>query len=109
MVAGSAILTGSLVAHPLPTGGRGMGFALSRATERLNSRLRAGRLMDDGRCAPELVSLIKRNSCGKALDIARAARDIHGGNGIMVDFHVIRHVLNLETVTPTKAPTTSTR
>ena len=54
--------------------------------------------MDEDRCAPELVSLIKRNSCGKALDIARAARDIHGGNGIMDDFHVIRHVLNLETV-----------
>ena len=55
-------------------------------------------VMDEGRCAPELVSLIKRNSCGKALDIARAARDIHGGNGIMDEFHVIRHVLNLETV-----------
>ncbi len=64
----------------------------------LQGALRAGRLMDEGRCAPELVSLIKRNSCGKALDIARAARDIHGGNGIMDDFHVIRHVLNLETV-----------
>ena len=64
----------------------------------LQAALRAGRLMDDGRCAPELVSLIKRNSCGKALDVARAARDIHGGNGIMDDFHVIRHVLNLETV-----------
>ena len=64
----------------------------------LQAALRAGRLMDEGRCAPELISLIKRNSCGKALDIARAARDIHGGNGIMDDFHVIRHVLNLETV-----------
>jgi glutaryl-CoA dehydrogenase len=64
----------------------------------LQAALRAGRLMDEGRCAPELVSLIKRNSCGKALDIARAARDIHGGNGIMDEFHVIRHVLNLETV-----------
>jgi glutaryl-CoA dehydrogenase len=64
----------------------------------LQAVLRAGRLMDEGRCAPELVSLIKRNSCGKALDIARAARDIHGGNGIMDEFHVIRHVLNLETV-----------
>ena len=63
----------------------------------LQAVLRAGRLMDEGRCAPELVSLIKRNSCGKALDIARAARDIHGGNGIMDEFHVIRHVLNLET------------
>jgi len=64
----------------------------------LQAVLRAGRLMDEGRCAPELVSLIKRNSCGKALDIARAARDIHGANGIMDEFHVIRHVLNLETV-----------
>jgi glutaryl-CoA dehydrogenase len=64
----------------------------------LQAAVRAGRLMDEGRCAPELVSLIKRNACGKALDIARVARDIHGGNGIMDDFHVIRHVLNLETV-----------
>ena len=64
----------------------------------LQAVLRAGRLMDEGRCAPELVSLIKRNSCGKALDIARVARDIHGGNGIMDEFHVIRHVMNLETV-----------
>jgi glutaryl-CoA dehydrogenase len=64
----------------------------------LQAAVRAGRLMDEGRCAPELVSLIKRNACGKALDIARVVRDIHGGNGIMDEFHVIRHVLNLETV-----------
>ncbi|MBK8175608.1 MAG: acyl-CoA dehydrogenase [Rhodospirillales bacterium] len=64
----------------------------------LQAALRAGRLMDEGRCAPELISLIKRNACGKALDIARAARDIHGGNGIVDDYHVIRHVMNLETV-----------
>jgi glutaryl-CoA dehydrogenase len=64
----------------------------------LQAVLRAGRLMDEGRCPPELISLIKRNSCGKALDIARVARDIHGANGIMDEFHVIRHVLNLETV-----------
>jgi glutaryl-CoA dehydrogenase len=64
----------------------------------LQAALRAGRLTDEGRCAPELISLIKRNSCRKALDIARVARDIHGGNGIMDEFHVIRHVLNLETV-----------
>jgi glutaryl-CoA dehydrogenase len=64
----------------------------------LQAVLRAGRLMDEGRCAPELVSLLKRNSCGKALEIARVARDIHGANGIMDEFHVIRHVLNLETV-----------
>ena len=67
-------------------------------TVALQAVLRAGRLMDEGRCAPELVSLIKRNSCGKALEIARTARDIHGANGIMDEFHVIRHVLNLETV-----------
>ena len=60
--------------------------------------LRAGRLMDAGRCSPETISLIKRNSCGKALEIARAARDMHGGNGIVDEYHVIRHVMNLETV-----------
>ncbi len=64
----------------------------------LQACLQAGRLMDDGRCAPELISLIKRNSCGKALDIARSARDMHGGNGIADEFHVIRHVMNLEAV-----------
>jgi glutaryl-CoA dehydrogenase len=60
--------------------------------------LRAGRLMDEGRLAPETISIIKRNSCGKALDIARMARDMHGGNGIMDEYGVIRHMLNLETV-----------
>jgi glutaryl-CoA dehydrogenase len=64
----------------------------------LQSCLRAGRLMDEGRCPPEVVSMLKRNSCGKALEIARLARDIHGGNGISDEFHVIRHVMNLETV-----------
>ncbi|MDG9670213.1 acyl-CoA dehydrogenase [Hahella sp. CR1] len=64
----------------------------------LQGCLQAGRLMDEGRCAPELISLIKRNSCGKALDIARVARDMHGGNGIADEFHVIRHVCNLEAV-----------
>jgi glutaryl-CoA dehydrogenase len=64
----------------------------------LHSTLRLGRLFDEGRAAPEMVSLLKRNNCGKSLDIARAARDIHGGNGIVDDYHVIRHVLNLETV-----------
>jgi glutaryl-CoA dehydrogenase len=64
----------------------------------LQACLRAGRLMDDDRCPPELVSLIKRNSCGKAIEIARAARDMHGGNGIVDEFHVMRHVVNLETV-----------
>jgi len=64
----------------------------------LQASLRVGRLMDEGRATPEMVSLVKRNSCGKALDIARAARDMHGGNGIADEFHVIRHVLNLEAV-----------
>jgi glutaryl-CoA dehydrogenase len=64
----------------------------------LQGCLRVGRLMDGGRATPEMVSLIKRNSCGKALDIARMARDMHGGNGIADEFHVIRHVLNLEAV-----------
>jgi glutaryl-CoA dehydrogenase len=64
----------------------------------LQAVLRLGRLFDDGRATPEMVSLLKRNSCGKALDIARVARDMHGGNGISDEFHVIRHVMNLEAV-----------
>jgi glutaryl-CoA dehydrogenase len=64
----------------------------------LQACLRVGRLMDEGRATPEMVSLIKRNSCGKSLDIARMSRDMHGGNGIADEFHVIRHVLNLEAV-----------
>ena len=54
--------------------------------------------MDEGRAAPAMISLIKRNNCGKALDIARQSRDMHGGNGISQDFHVFRHLMNLETV-----------
>lgn len=64
----------------------------------LLSCLQAGRLMDAGQLPPETISLIKRNSCGKALDIARMARDMHGGNGIADEYHVIRHVMNLEAV-----------
>ncbi len=64
----------------------------------LQGALRLGRMMDEGRAAPELISLMKRNNCGKALDIARVARDMHGGNGIADEYHVIRHVLNLESV-----------
>ena len=60
--------------------------------------LQAGRLMDEGKLPTEAISLIKRNSCGKALDIARVARDMHGGNGIADEFHIIRHVMNLEAV-----------
>ncbi|TWB82949.1 glutaryl-CoA dehydrogenase [Nitrospirillum amazonense] len=64
----------------------------------LQGALRLGRLMDQGRAAPEMISLMKRNNCGKALDIARAARDMHGGNGVSDEYPVIRHVLNLEAV-----------
>ncbi len=64
----------------------------------LQTCLRLGRLMDEGKAAPEAISLAKRNSCGKALDIARTARDMHGGNGVSDEFHVIRHVMNLEAV-----------
>ena len=64
----------------------------------LQACLRVGRLMDEGQAAPEMISMIKRNSCGKSLDIARMARDMHGGNGIHDEYHVIRHMINLETV-----------
>jgi glutaryl-CoA dehydrogenase len=64
----------------------------------LMGALRLGRMMDAGTAAPPAISLMKRNNCGKALDIARAARDMHGGNGIVDEYHVIRHLLNLETV-----------
>jgi glutaryl-CoA dehydrogenase len=64
----------------------------------LNACLSAGRLFDEGKLAVENISLLKRNNCGKALDIARMARDMHGGNGISDEYHVIRHVMNLETV-----------
>ncbi len=64
----------------------------------LHACLRVGRLMDDHRATPEMVSLIKRNSAGKSLDVARLARDMHGGNGIADEFHVIRHAMNLEAV-----------
>ena len=60
--------------------------------------LRAGRLMDEGKLAPEAISILKRNNCGKALDIARTARDMHGGNGISDEYGIIRHVMNLEAV-----------
>jgi len=64
----------------------------------LQGSLRVGRLMDEGKFAPEMISIVKRNNCGKALDIARQARDMHGGNGIQVEYHVMRHAQNLETV-----------
>ncbi len=64
----------------------------------LQSVLRLGRLMDEGRATPEMISLMKRNNCGKSLDIARVARDMHGGNGVSDEYHVIRHMMNLESV-----------
>ena len=64
----------------------------------LQASLRLGRLFDEGRAAPEAISMLKRNSCGKALEIARHARDMHGGNGVADEYHVIRHVMNLEAV-----------
>jgi glutaryl-CoA dehydrogenase len=64
----------------------------------LQGSLRVGRLMDEGRAAPEMISLVKRNNCGKALDVARWSRDMHGGNGISQDFQIMRHMVNLETV-----------
>jgi glutaryl-CoA dehydrogenase len=71
---------------------------MTEITIGLQACLRVGRLMDEHREAPEMISLVKRNSAGKALDIARAARDMHGGNGIADEYHVIRHVMNLEAV-----------
>ena len=71
---------------------------MTEITLGLQGCLRVGRLLDEGRAAPEMISLIKRNSCGKALDVARTARDMHGGNGIHDEYHVIRHMINLETV-----------
>lgn len=64
----------------------------------LQGVLRLGRMMDQGQVPPDLISLMKRNNCGKALDIARSARDIHGGNGLSEEFHVMRHAQNLECV-----------
>jgi glutaryl-CoA dehydrogenase len=71
---------------------------MTEITLGLHSALRVGRLLDEGKARPEMISLVKRNSCGKALDIARTSRDMHGGNGISDEFHVIRHVMNLEAV-----------
>jgi glutaryl-CoA dehydrogenase len=71
---------------------------MTEITLGLHASLRVGRLFDDGRIAPEMISLVKRNNCGKALEIARTARDMHGGNGIQEEYHVMRHLQNLETV-----------
>jgi glutaryl-CoA dehydrogenase len=70
----------------------------TKITLGLQASLRVGRLMDEGRAAPEMISMVKRNNCGEALDIARAARDMHGGNGIQIEYKVMRHLANLETV-----------
>lgn len=71
---------------------------MTEITLGLQGALRVGRLIDEEKASPEMISLIKRNSCGKALDIARMSRDMHGGNGISDEFHVIRHAMNLEAV-----------
>ena len=71
---------------------------MTEITLGLQGALRVGRLIDEGKSAPEMISLIKRNSCGKALEIARMSRDMHGGNGVSDEYHVIRHVMNLEAV-----------
>lgn len=71
---------------------------MTEITLGLQGVLRVGRLMDEGKFTPEMISLIKRNSCGKALDIARHARDMHGANGVSDEYHIIRHVMNLESV-----------
>ena len=72
--------------------------AMTEISLGLQGSLQVGRLMDRGTFAPEMISIVKRNNCGKALDIARAARDMHGGNGISQEYHVMRHAQNLETV-----------
>jgi len=72
--------------------------AMTEISLGLQGSLQVGRLMDQGKFAPEMISIVKRNNCGKALDIARAARDMHGGNGISQEYHVMRHAQNLETV-----------
>ena len=64
----------------------------------LQGSLRVGRLLDEGKMAPEMISIVKRNNCGKALDIARMSRDMHGGNGIQIGYQIMRHAANLETV-----------
>ncbi|MGO4915653.1 acyl-CoA dehydrogenase [Pseudogemmobacter sp. W21_MBD1_M6] len=71
---------------------------LTEITLGLQGSLQVGRLMDQGKAAPEMISIMKRNNCGKALDIARASRDMHGGNGIQEDYQIMRHMVNLETV-----------
>jgi len=73
-------------------------YMQTEITQRLQAALQVGRLMDAANAATEIISLIKRNNCGKALDIARMARDMHGGDGISEEFQVIRHMMNLETV-----------
>ena len=71
---------------------------MTEITLGLQASLQVGRLMDAAQAAPEMISLVKRNNCGKALEIARIARDMHGGNGISEEFQVMRHAQNLETV-----------
>ena len=75
-----------------------MADALTEINLGLMGSLQLGRLKDEGKLAPEMISILKRNNCGKALDIARQCRDMLGGNGISDEYHVIRHVMNLEAV-----------
>ena len=99
---GAQLRAGSQAIRP-PAGGQPVdpeeaGRHADRNSAGLQCRVGAGPLIDSGNAAPEIVSMLKRNNCGKALDIARAARDMHGGNGVSDEYHVIRHVLNLEAV-----------
>ena len=75
-----------------------MADALTEISLGLQGSLQLGRLKDEGKLAPEMISILKRNNCGKSLDIARACRDMLGGNGIADEYHIIRHVMNLEAV-----------
>ena len=88
---GSSVLASSVV-------GKKLADMMTDITLGLQGALRVGRLMDEAQAAPEMISIMKRNNCGKALDIARLARDMHGGNGISEEYQVIRHMVNLETV-----------
>lgn len=77
---------------------------LTEITLGLQGCLRVGRLFEEGRMAPEMINVIKRKNCGKALDIARMSRDMLGGNGISDEFPVMRHMVNLKPLTPMKVP-----
>ena len=94
----NTVSTGGSSASRLPKRSCSRGNSQTEIALGLQAALQVGRMLEAGTGAPEAISLIKRNNCGKALDIARAARDMHGGNGIMAEYGVIRHAANLETV-----------